>query len=229
MVICERQKLLYLAPPKTGSISVVKALTTPEFGGYVFDDRANHHNTVWEDRFQDWFIFITARHPYTKAVSFWRFACNQAMSRRNLSNKRSWPNVFKDGLPNLEGFLVYPKLQYAFMSVWRTSWHLEEIPRPVDKVVYQETFAQDLKDIPSLTNIEVTKENNGPDSRYPWHHFYTPQAIEHVKELWEADFEAFGYNPNFDECVAGQFFTEKNPRFKDFNEGTADVSGATLV
>lgn len=214
MIVCEAKKLLYLAPPKTGSASVVRLLTQPEFGGYNYDTKINHHNTVWEKRFQNWYIFITVRHPYTKAVSFWRYACAQALTRKNPENPRSWCNAFPDGLPNLEGFLFFPRMQYAFNTAWRTSWHMEQLPRPVDKVVYQEFFDADMAQVVPLRGHKLIRENDGPASRCHWHTFYTKEAISQVQELWGADFEAFGYNPNFEECMAGKFFTEKSPHYQ---------------
>lgn len=211
MIVCEAQKVLYLAPPKTGSASVVRALIAPTIGGQYYDTKINHHNTVWEERFRDWYIFITVRHPYTKAVSFWRYACDQAYNRKNPDRPRAWCKVFRTGLPSLEGFLLYPQLQTAFLSVWRTSWHTEVIQRPVDKVVYQERFVEGIAQVPVLGGQQLKRENAGPPSRYAWHTFYTKEAIDHVREMWAADFETFGYNPNFEECVAGKFFTETIP------------------
>lgn len=215
MIVCEEKKLLYLAPPKTGSASMVKLLIGPKFNGHYYDAKFNHHNTVWDEKFRDWYIFITARHPYTKAVSFWRYACFLAYNKKNVDSPKAWVNVFKRGLPNLTGFLLFPRLQYAFTTVWRTSWHLEEMQRPVDKIVYQEHFAEDIKEVPALHGYDVPVENTGPLSRYPWHSFYTEEAIKHIQELWGADFEAFGYNPNFNECVDGNFFTPKNPHYRE--------------
>ena len=197
MVICERQKLLYLAPPKTGSISIVKALTTPEFGGYVFDNKANHHNTVWEDRFKDWFIFITARHPYTKAVSFWRFACNQAMNRRR--NETRTP------------FSVFAALILAAAALWKR----EEIGRllAVNSLFEADKIVQNFSQMDQLFLTRPLSRGEGPVSPLP----KGPEAtLAPEVQAWIKDRSVKRRQPNYC-CNGGLSGTDKKFRWSQEN------------
>lgn len=204
MIVCEQQKLLYLAPPKTGSISIVEALKESPFNGVYYDYKHNHHNTAWEDRFKDWYIFITARHPYTRIVSFWRFGCYAAIAKKTRWHA-NWAKTFRFGLPNLEGFICYPVLQDALHRYWSISWHLETIQRPVDKVVYFEKF-DELKQVPGFEQLNLPHKNKGPNCHLEWHEFHTDETIRLTQEMWAGDFSKFGYTTDFKACVRGEFF-----------------------
>jgi len=82
--------------------------------------------------------------------------------------------------------------------------------KPVDFVVRQEKFEQDLAKIPQLKGVLVPKINSGPPNRYTWDYFYeqSPACLELVQDLWGDDFEKFGYETDFEKCKAGNLFTE---------------------
>lgn len=204
MIVCEQHKLLYLAPPKTGSISIVDALSKQPFNGTYYDTLHNHHNTVWEDKFKDWYIFISVRHPYTRIVSFWRFACYNAIALESKAHL-TWARLFREGLPNLEGFICFPAMQKAFQRHWRSSWHLEQLPRPVDRVLHFEKL-DEINQIPGLEQLKLPHKNKGPDCHLAWHEFHTKETLRLVRELWADDFKLFRYTSDFDACVEGNFF-----------------------
>ena len=204
MIVCEQHKLLYLAPPKTGSVSIVETLIEEPFKGAYADRQFNHHNTFWEDRFNDWYIFLTARHPYTRMVSFWRFGCYNAIAKQNAAH-RSWARLFRQGLPNLEGFICFPALQKAFQRHWRISWHLEQIPRPIDRIVQFEKF-NEIKLVPGFESIDIPHKNKGPGCHLEWHEFHTPETLRLIQELWADDFKLCGYTSDLKSCIEGNFF-----------------------
>lgn len=206
MIVCEQQKLLYLAPPKTGSVSIVNTLIKSPFNGFYYDHKHNHHNTVWEDKFNDWYVFITTRHPYSRIVSFWRFCCYAAIAK-NMSGHNYWAKAFRAGLPNLEGFICYPSLQNAFNRHWRASWHLEVIQKPVDKIVYFEKF-DEIKQVPGFDSLFLPHDNKGPNCHLQWHEFHTKETLRLTQELWAGDFSKFGYTTDLDACVRGEFFVK---------------------
>jgi hypothetical protein len=207
VIVCEEQKLLYLCPPKTGTVSVLEVLTAEPFRGVYGDTVSNHHNTVWDDKFQDWFIFITTRHPYTRAVSLWRYGCGCALGNPGSKLTAVWRSHLQAGLPSLEGFLLLPVIQRMCQRTWGMAWHTEQLPRPVDLVIRQETLNEDIRKVPGLESTQLRRRNVSLPSRTPWHSHYTKTAIELVNTLWGKDFELFGYNPDFDACASGQIFT----------------------
>lgn len=216
MIICAKQKLIYLAPPKTGTGSVVALLKNPHYRGVAQDNSAGYHNTIWEERFRDWFIFMTTRHPYTRAVSFWKFVCRQIKANprdgrvSTRPNTEYWAQSYNRKLPNFIEFWDVFSDKTTQLTLWRASWHLEQIPRPVDKIVYQENLNQEILAIPIFQGRSMPSHRHhaAPAAKQPWHAHYTPDLIARVHEYWGQDFAAFGYNPDFEACVRGEFFTD---------------------
>ena len=214
MIICKAHKLIYLAPPKTGSASVVQWLQAPPFLGYPQDQLDSYHNTVWNERFRDWYIFLTTRHPYTRAVSYWQYVCRQIRWRQtcspNLSGYLSWEQTYSGQLPSFLEFWDKHPDKVRQTTIWRASWHLEQIPRTLNKIVYQERLLADLSQILGGQGCVLERKHEAPVGA-PWYDYYTPELISRVHEYWGQDFAAFGYNPDFEACVRGEFFTQTSP------------------
>jgi len=208
MIICERHRMVYLAPPKTGSVTVLRTLQEPPFHGETIGKRYDHHNTVWEERFRDWFFFTTVRHPYERMVSLWRFACKEIRTPEAPWRQGGnwWPRYFRGQAPSFEGFLNDRRLWRIFHNVWRCSWHIERIPRFVDEVIYMEHFEELYRKVPGLQGVQARHENPGPERTGPWWKYHTPATLRRTAEFWEEDFRMFGYNPNVEECKRGEIF-----------------------
>ena len=94
---------------------------------------------------------------------------------------------------------------------WRASWHLEQIPRPIDKIVYQERLNADLTSIPAFRNCRLTYEHvDTAPNKQPWHTYYTPELVARVIDHWGQDFETFGYTMDFNACIRGEFWTSSS-------------------
>jgi hypothetical protein len=211
MIVCEEHKLLYLAPPKTGSISVLTMIDgQPPFNGYRQDETQAHHNTVWDERFRDWYIFITVRHPYTRMISLWQFALSQMNTVKHglPQNEYShwWYNLLKSRELSLYRFLTHRKIRSLLRGVWSCHWHLEVIQRPVDKLVRQERFNVEIKQVPGLENMPDRHANRGYPLDREWHEYYGHRTLELVRDLWVNDFEPLGYNSNITEVIQGKYF-----------------------
>ena len=189
-------------------------LKQPPYNG-INPDAAPSHKTTWDERFQDWCIFISTRNPYTRAVSQWKY------TRKNIISYLSEPYVqfrpfiehvtrgFDNKPPTFFEFLTKFPLPKHLLTTARPSWHLEQIPRQVDYVIHQERLSTDLLKIPALSGIvEAIVPHNVSTYYTPWHAYYTPDSIAWVNEYWGQDFAAFGYNPDFEACVRGEFFTD---------------------
>jgi hypothetical protein len=217
VLICEKDQILYLAPPKTGSVTVIETLERSPYCGVRQDQVHAHHNTVWEARFYDWFIFMTTRHPYTRAASFWQFV--QRRIRQALPGTLQWHDpklnwwsrAYRGQVPDFYEFWEQYPLPQHRNTIWRASWHLEQIPRKLNSVLHQENLAQELATIPIFQGKDLGWKNQAPSLSCPWHAHYTPDLIARVHEYWGQDFAAFGYNPDFEACVRGEFFTQTSP------------------
>lgn len=208
MYVSQDYRLVYLAPPRTGSTGMATRLAQAPFNAKITERDNAIHETLWHGSLNDYTTVITVRHPYLRAVSLWRFGCFQAICRPVDRLTRSWRRTYINGLPSLEGFLRFPELQTSLNTIWRCSWHQERIPKQIDHVIHLETFDADVEKVPKLRGTVFPRLNPGPPLRQPWHSFFTqnPTCIELVQQLWADDFDEFGYTRDLDACIAGQLF-----------------------
>jgi hypothetical protein len=214
MIICEEHKLLYLAPPKTGSVTVLRKLeNTPPFNGVRPDALYAHHNSFWCERFGDFYIFITVRHPYTRMLSFWRFVLAQIdianSGDKSDNNKLWWCEQFRGIGPTFHEFVHKTDFESFMRAVWSCHWHADAMQKSADMVVHQESYLEDMQKIPLLKDIDFTaRENEGPalEPGKAWYDYFTPDVVVRVQDLWGGDFERYGYNRDFKECAEGKLF-----------------------
>lgn len=199
-----------MAPPRTGAHSLAVKLLDPPFDAVFYSEDGSPHNTQWQTKFEGYTTVLPVRHPYTRAVSLWRWGCFQAMCQPVSSSARYWRRMLGTGLPNLDGFLQYPELVLALNTAWRCSWHLERLPEPVTHVLHLEQWEQDLARVPQFEGLVFPQRHAGPPSKYPWHYFYEqlPEAAERVQRLWADDFDEFGYNYDLAQCRDGKFLVD---------------------
>ena len=216
MIVCENHRLLYLAPMKTGTVSISwELLHKPPFEGSVYNRQIDRHVTHWEDRFQDWYIFITVRHPYTRFFSFWRHTCQQIMKHKATMfrdalwyapNKHWFAGTYDYYLPDAAEF-AFDELVIYHLTHWGCcDYHLQKLPRPVDKVVHTESYEQDLAEIPHFKDVKFSRLNETKPMQKPWYEYATPAIIEWIGEVWSEDFEQFGYTRDFEAVKAGHYF-----------------------
>ena len=204
MQVSKSGRFVYVNPPRTGTTNIWHAARR-SFKDLWQPLEPSRHATVWEEDWKDFFIFMTVRHPYTRAVSIWLRLVENIQLRENHLVK-----TLQDGKISFADFTKEPKL------VSRLSWFpccnfVKPVPR-IDHVVHLETFKEDLvtvnKRIPGIRINASSVANRSKSSRAkkPWHEHYTEEAIATVAEVFKQDFEDYGYNTNFNEVCDGKFF-----------------------
>lgn len=211
MITCDHSRLLYLCPPKTGTTSVRSVLQArPFFGRIAPPYRHAHHWTKWDERYRYYYIFMTVRHPYTRMVSLWRFACREiakSLEGGHLEHRPTWWHMNFDGqIPDFMEFMTTPKVKRFMRNVWSCSWHQQQIRRPINRAVRFECLEEDLRLVLGLEHVALPRENVSPEST-PWHEYYDdPRLIRKVQELWDLDFEFYDYELDFDRVRDGHYF-----------------------
>lgn len=207
MIICPKHKLVYLAPPKTGSTAVKNLLMSRKFGGKMLGRPSMaHHDVIWQPRFKHWFSFLTVRQPYRRMISMWQFGLMRIAKVETDKFTTFFSTIFKEQDYSFTGFMNSVAVHECSQTVWRYNWHLYKFNKPVDLVVYQENLNNDIKKVPCLANENLSITNTSKILEKPWHEYYTPEAIDKVKTWFAVDFQRFNYNANFDECVNGKYF-----------------------
>lgn len=209
MIVSRKYRLVYVCPPKTGSISFRELLLSPRFEGRLWDKRYDHHNTLWVPELADYFYFMTVRNPYARMFSFWKFVLMHASDKSSKGDPRRkcWRRYFPRPVVDpvsFERFVlqgpqtrkrIYREKWHRMMrTVWSCGWHLAQLQKPVDALLHLETLTEDVKQIPGLSEVIIDHKNQGPVKQKPWQDFYTPELVQAVQDLWPNDFEQFGYS-----------------------------------
>lgn len=210
MIVCESSKLLYLAPPKTATCTIM-SLLAKHHGGEVPDYYYAHHGVTWDEAYRDWYIFISIRHPYTRMHSMWQFA-KVAVTRLAAKKEKEplqpgeqwWLDYFGD-YPTFEEFLHNPATVENSAGVWSIHWQRSQIPRSLDKVVRFERLQRDVRRIPGLRHTDIPHENINR-SKTNYLEDYTEVTQQRVRELLPDEFEPLGYTSDFERCRNGQWF-----------------------
>jgi hypothetical protein len=207
MIICPQHKLVYLAPPKTGSTAIVDLLLSRQFGGKKLGKPAmSHHDVVWQPRFKHWFSFVSVRNPYRRMISLWQFSVMRVNQTKRDKFTNFFSTIFNSDDHSFDAFMNSATVHNCSKSVWRCHWQQYKFSKPIDAVVYQERLNEDIKKIPGLSSVELKKVNTSCPLIKPWYEYYEPEHVDKVRSWFAIDFDKFSYNPNFDECVNGNYF-----------------------
>jgi hypothetical protein len=219
MIVSDKFKVIYAAPPKTGSSTIRHIMMGDKFEGYISDKQHAHHNTYLIEGKQDYFHFMTVRHPYIRAYSFWRFMCLQSRSDNKLGNFYSdfWASLFpqdkefppfsqwlREGPTNTE---LRSWFFETFRRQWCCSWHRKMLKGLQVHVVHLENFREELSQVPGFEGIgELEKLNTTGTSARPWYEEYEPGDVSRLRALWGRDFKQFGYEHNFFNVKQGKLW-----------------------
>lgn len=191
MIVSHKHRFAYMAPPKTGTTSMVDHLLT-HYEGIKWETTKNpnggidHHDMGLKKEWSDYFVFATVRNPYTHELSMWDY-----MKMRRVS----WEDHMKH---NCESLYVTLKQ------------HEEYEPPPgcvkfkLNDYVRMEHMQEDFEKLPFANNTKIghlnkyslTKQfNKSPTKSYPP---YTEEMVEIMKVKRKMDFDTFGYST---ECL----------------------------
>ena len=198
MIVSHAKKLVYLAPPKTGSSSLRTLLRDEPFNGEIVGGH-EHHGVEWSPALANYFHFITVRHPYPRMFSLYRMICNGRKLYK--ANPVTWVDYkwafrwFPHRKPTFEEYLA--KKALPFRREWRCSWNLEQLGKSVDvTVVKLENFYEDLRHVKHVNcHIDqIGHVNKRRDAGPSWWEAITPARARRIQRLWPEDFVRFGYN-----------------------------------
>lgn len=202
MLISDVLKVVYVAPPNTGSstlVSAVRELSTTSIRWV-----GNKHDVRVLDGLDDYFWFMSVRNPYARVVSSW-----SKVSWPSFSRKHGWRyDVESPADMSFPGFTMHrPRLTDVLGVMGQACGHLlsdfaAAVPR-LDAVVRCESLDDDFRQLPFVPDgFEPVRRNIGRyRKKQPWYKYYTPEAAARVREAFLPDFAAFNYPDDFVESV----------------------------
>jgi len=221
MIVSDKLKIVYAAPPKTGSITIRHLMLKPPFHGYLSDRRFDHHNTYIMNGKRSYFHFMTVRHPYLRAHSFWRFMHAGSIDPKAKNDRRRsvWPRLFPPrlGYPSFSDWLhTGPRQKHrrsqfftAMKNQWSCNWHKQKLGKLPVHIVHQERYDEELRLVPGFELFEsFPVDNKQEPAKKPWYEEFKEGDVKRIQELWPGDFSLFGYEKDFKKVKEGKYFVE---------------------
>lgn len=200
MRVAQSAKLIYLNPPRTASTTIAWQLKANRLNLWHPNEHSGHA-TVWKPEWRDYFVFISIRHPFTRAVSLWKRTVEalKYRSKRELEELQHGKISFEEHLFN----------EY-YEPWWRNvvaCQFAKGVPR-VHLTVRQEKLREDFNNIPGVKWKRLPRGGRHKASLdvSPWYEHYTPRCIERVLDLFADDFLMYGYTKDFEKAKAGELF-----------------------
>lgn len=208
MQVSNSGRFVYINPPRTGTTKIGYAAK------FAFPDLwepapiMKRHSTIWKDEWEDFFIFVTVRNPYTRAVSLWHRWVDYIQNRGpKMSKLLKHGNItFSDMVCHKDPFLMRTLRNHCCFH------YTEQAPR-IDHVIHLETLLNDwpklVEAVPAFNRVDLRMRVNAsksPKAKIPWYEHYNEQAIELIEKAFARDFDAYGYNRNFDQVREGKVF-----------------------
>lgn len=198
MVICHEHRFIYIDPPRTGT-NTMRHMLSPWTKLERASSYPRPHITIWSPEYDDYYVFITVRSPFSRTVSFWRRLV-EVMSHRTDRMRR----LLDDGKISFGDYLQEPEL-ISDLKLQRYSEYLANVPK-VDQVIHLETLLHDIRKLPFYKHMPKPRHLNRRQNRRPWPSFYDEESVNIVRELFACDFERFRYNSEFQRHADGDYF-----------------------
>ena len=177
MIICDKNRYVYIDVPKTGSTSLDEFFLRGGGRRFLPNNGNKKHCREIPPHAADYDIIVSVRNPYKRIVSQYFFYQYINDWFKGLSFE-DFMDRFLENLSTEEKYVLFP--------IWK---YIEPIGQP-DYVIRMEHMQEDLARLPYLKGMELAHRNKtkGKGSIE-----LTPERIEKINQWAGRDFELFGY------------------------------------
>jgi len=189
----DKHKCIFVHIPKTGGISVARAL---------FDQRGGHMTARYYKQlfgvftFNKYFSFAFVRNPYSRLFSAYNFLMEGGYDERdkkwaaeNIIHYETFHEFVKKWLDREN---IYKKNHFVPQSHYVCNQNFEI---QVDFIGRFEKLNVDFQEICNKLNIDSKLPHyNSSSTKKNWRTFYDKQTLKMVEDIYQKDFEAFGYD-----------------------------------
>jgi hypothetical protein len=190
MIICRDIKVIYIAPPKTGTRSVYNILKT-NYGGVILTD---HLRKVPEE-YKDYYTFTTIRNPYDRACSSYYSMCRRdGCDVVKIGKKFNiYMNYFKENnLENtFENFLLcikenLRKGRFVKASLPQIDFHIHN---KIDKLIQFEDLEKNFNTLPFVKQYTKLRVMNKTKTKPYWENLMNDEVVNLINEVYREDFQ----------------------------------------
>jgi len=199
MLICPKYKIVFVAPPKTGTRTIYYTLKK-YYEGHVLGE----HARIIPKQCEEYFSFVTVRNPYDRACSAYWHACHREQNKQS-----KWYDKYgclkrfsQQGLSTtLENFLI--EVQSAspriIISHPQYLWHEQN---HFNRILRLENLQEDFNSLPFIKeHIQLPFANSTTTYRPgknlvirpSWKEMIDKTTGQMINEIYAKDFELLGY------------------------------------
>jgi len=188
MIISEKNKIAFIAIPKTGTRSVYDILKR-EFEGIQLQD----HKTIVPQEYVDYYSFTIVRNPYDRLVSAWWSTTQRGDDRYGYIKDLNGDASFLNYCRNLKRF-ENKRIPHLMPQC---NWFNNKI----DKAIRYENINEEWLDLPfNLYKKPLPHENptvkvakNNPKPRLHYSNYLNDEIIDIINEKYKEDFIKLNY------------------------------------
>jgi hypothetical protein len=193
VIALEKQGFIYIAPPKTGTLSISRWLRN-DYGG---KDVAHTHDAIVPLLYAGYIPFISVRNPYDRCISLWWWSC---MSPSRSPKCHLYGRSFVKYIRRLIWFRDREDLGHETPRAYMTlSQYAEAVRESTGKIPLPIRFEHQKEDVKALPFFDAAaadlsegaERSDSPHSAPSV--FLSPEEEALVWEYCEQDFKAFGY------------------------------------
>lgn len=193
---CDKLRCVFVHVPKSGGLSVNQALFGNKGGGHRTVE--TYKKALGPLTYYRYFSFTFVRNPFSRLVSAYTFlkggglnGGDEAWARANLGGCDTFDDFVRGVLnENIVWSYYHFKPQYHF--VCEANGQIG-----VDFVGRYERMGSDFRRVCRRLGIDTTLQHHNATGRSrPWETYYRPETAARVSEVYQRDFEIFGYSPS---------------------------------
>ncbi|KUP93310.1 sulfotransferase family 2 domain-containing protein [Tritonibacter horizontis] len=184
-MLSKNKQFLFIHVVKTAGTSMREVLNPYDWAQHPNGPHATmaDYQDYLGERAMCFFSFAFVRNPYDWMVSLYEY---MRWEVDHHSHAQASQMTFPE-------FVEWQAVQVGTLR--QTDWLYNDGARQVDFLGRFETLAADFDRLRTLLNLRANLPHAlGSDGRGQWREYYTPEARDILCEVWQADFENFGYS-----------------------------------
>lgn len=198
MPICDNHNFIFVHIPKNAGTTIEKTYGLTKMCGH---HRWSSYLTHYPDKWETYHSFAIVRNPYDRAVSSYRYARKKISYWHNAAHPqkaRYGKHPDYETLKNAsfeDAVDMIPTLKH---QGWNSQHHYicdKNLDMKVDRVIRMEKLSEQLSQLCAEWNIPFKKLPviNASQIDKNWEDYYTPKLKQKVLDIYQSDFELFGY------------------------------------
>ena len=192
MLISEKCKFTFLAPPKTGTRSVYRLLSNEKFSGELIGD----HKHIVPQKYQNFYTFIVVRNPYYRMLSLYLSCCIEEgdvkgflKDMKEVGLDLSFNSFLKWILINRAKYYALNQSKYLILKSQAAFVQSNKI----DLIIKYENLDEDLKLLPFISNedkLPFLNKTKIVSDKVSW---FNDENIKLINEYCKDEFSLFNY------------------------------------